>query len=558
MFKDSINSSSISKTLNIHALLFILLAVFSMRFLPATEIGFDITYMGPFFERYYNHNFLRNDLTTNVFAIPNPDFIYFYLIIALDYIFKTTWYESIMILKTFYYFCLPGMWYLGIYAIIKGRLDSEDKKAKAAIVIFIAVSILVLKHVHFFFSISGWPPFYIQGSPQMAATFLGLLGIITARFIKSKDRYFSIVIFFLATLVHPGYGLFFIFFYCLSMFERERIKELILTFLLGVIVPIGLLLLMFPSKSHLTTAEFIHYYRELGVVLFLPSEFCPFIPSVPWWVSFLSIIGLMIIAMIIGFKRKNNYLKYMSIVYVSTYAGSVLLQYLFFELYPIKLIIELGPIRLSSFGYWMLVILYTIILIEMFPLKLSIDTGLKRSYFVTFMLLSIILTIICAKVFKDNPNEQIRWENPEFYSWVEKNTSDDSVFVTYSGTGLEWGLRIITNRTIFIDYDPPHVEDIIPEYVKRLLLVRGSLIEIKKIKGITAIQRMRTFYRQLKPEDFVKISQSYKIDYVIVEAAFMNNFAGIKPVFRDKTKAVFDVRDLQKRDIETENLNKLL
>jgi hypothetical protein len=116
------------------------------------------------------------------------------------------------------------------------------------------------------------------------------------------------------------------------------------------------------------------------------------------------------------------------------------------------------------------------------------------------------------------------------------------------------GLRLITNRAIFIDYFPPHVEDIIPEYVKRLLLVRGSIMELKKIKGSTVIQRMRAFYRQLTPQDFVKISQSYKIDYVIIEGEFSHNFAKIRPVFRDKTMTVYDVRDLQEETMKKNNI----
>jgi hypothetical protein len=514
--------------------------------------------MGPFFERYVDPNFLLNDFFTNSSVQPNPRHIFGYFIIALTEIFATDWYTIFFGLKALFIIILPILFYWTIVSVVADKIEKNNNtRVLLSIIAFFGTALVLNNKVASIFSVAWWKPLAIFVAPQTLALVLGLLAIVLFYYNSNNIKKTLIpILFFFATLIHPSIGAFCLLF--LAMANLKQILEMkrywFTLFLLSVVVPGILLLWAYHVPEPLSAQEFVKYYAiEHHSSHYLPSQFGSLTP-LPWWVSFCFIIVLMIFVAWFAIKKKDNDLLGLSLVFLLGYSSAVLVQYLFVELFPIKIIASIGISRFTLFGYWMLGILYSLLLLKHFSLvrisqllkwinKNNIIKSLSLRTVSVILLVSVCVATIFAGWMKDNHQTDFKNKHHSLYEWVQKSTKNDSVFAIYFDE-LKIKFPLVMKRAVFAGNGFPFREDAFRENSDRESLIYGNSEELKKFDGKWIGEKITKFYRQLKPIDFYKISKKYRLDYVMIEADFSNEFKNISPLFSNENIKIYATKQL--------------
>ena len=503
-----------------------------------------------FFERVKDSTYLVNDFFTNVSLIPNPRFVYYYFVLFLMNLFRTDWYSVFFFIKVVYVVFLPVLFYLVILSLIKARLETEREYKIASIFALLAVLFVLFDPVSYFFSIAFWWPLFLHANSQNFGIFLGLLTVLI-----SQNKRFSPIIVTLSwaitTLFHPAIGAFMFMFYHMAIFDRIKTKRFLAILIAGILVPQLILLLFFGPKIPLSSKDFVHYYVVENLPhQYMVSHLASTIHRIPSWIiNAAAMVNLMLITSLIAIRRKNLQVVKLSLIFIAAYCGSILSQFIFTEIYPVKWVAALGPIRFTLFGYWMISILFILVGVDIFKNSKFVDKFKfvvidKKIYFLVIVLLLIVLNFL-----KDNPFEEARQKNAAFYNWLEKSTGDDEVFASYLSL-LHFDIPIIGKRAIFFGNGWIFREDYLPEFTERKILLYGSFEENQKITGDEnwIMDKWQTYYRSRTPKNFREISSNYKLDYVIVENGFRGQFSSYTPVFQNKDFSGYKVVDFSDAD----------
>ncbi|MCK5101364.1 MAG: hypothetical protein KAR17_01070 [Cyclobacteriaceae bacterium] len=315
---------------------------------------------------------------------------------------------------------------------------------------------------------------------------------------------------------------------------------------------------MYHVTEPLSAQEFVKYYAiEHHSSHYLPSLFGS-LTSLPWWVSFCFINALMIFSAWFAIKKKDYDLLVLSLVFLFGYSGAVLVQYLFVELFPIKIIASLGPSRFTLFGYWMLGILYCLLLLKHFsivrfsPLLKCANkkTMIKSSSSMAvpvMLLISLLVAIAINWGAKDIPEFEIRNKHQGLYEWIQENVSNDAVFAIYFDE-FKIKFPLVMKRAVFAGNGFPFREDAFREYSYREGLIYGSNEELEKFEGTWIGEKITKFYRQLTPDNFYKISKEFRLDYVIIESDFAESFRNFSPLFSNGKMNIYATRQFELLD----------
>jgi hypothetical protein len=246
--------------------LFILSTVSFLWFIFKEHTAYDwpAVDMMPFFERYYDKSFLINDFFTNATSNePNPRWIFGYLIIALAELFKTNWYTVSYILKVILVIFMPILYYVVLYLIV-AKFVNQRNLINIQIILLFAILIVIYPLFSGIFSIAWWKPYFIQAAPQNISLFFGLSAILIKEinFHLRLNSYISIVLFAIATLIHPAIGLFIIMFYILVSFNiiKNNLKYFIFMIPFGFLLPAIFIKIFFSPNITLSTIDFINIY----------------------------------------------------------------------------------------------------------------------------------------------------------------------------------------------------------------------------------------------------------------------------------------------------------
>jgi hypothetical protein len=365
--------------------------------------------------------------------------------------------------------------------------------------------------------------------------------------VNSKFRYAAIGLWFASTLIHPQTSLYLFLFYSIAAVNKGTLRDISAIFLTSIVIPMTLMILLFPSKHHLSSSEFVRLYAFEGLPWhYLPSHFATLGPF-PWWISYILINCMIIAPLLYGVIWKKANIAVISILFLTVYVSSILLQYMFVELIPIRMVAILGPSRMSFLGYWMVVVLYTLCAIELFFSAVHEKTINRIPHFTRKMNIVypiLVIFILAASVsifFKDDPYKRVSSMRTELYKWIGGRTDKDSVFVTYPDGFLGFSIPLIAKRAIFFGNGFPVNEEFLEEYIKRKQMIYGSLSEQDKLRGYWPNGRFNSHYQSLMPADFINISRTYQLDYVLVDKSHSGNFMNIKPVFTDETTNVYSI-----------------
>ncbi|WP_019670901.1 hypothetical protein [Eudoraea adriatica] len=485
--------------------------------------------MMPFFERIFDKNYLPNDFFTNTTVVKNPRWVYGYIIVALSWISGLSWYKTLYILKLFLSILNPILYYKVSYALVRNYVDKSKLSVLAPIILGAVVLMVFLEGYREFFTIASW----LNYTQAIQANSLSLVFCLSAILLKENGaRSIFYLLFFLAgCLIHPTVGFFGALFYILFLIpEYKKEGKNILKIALSCILGMAFIKVIFSSDSSLSTSEFINYY-----VL----ERHPWHYHVPYykiyienWMSFFVKINfLFLIPLCYGIIKKNKKLILLAALSLFFYAGAITIQYVFIDLYPVKMIAYLGVSRFTSFGYWMLLPLWGILLADfigenrhfIFP-----NLNLKN-----FRLI-IINLIFVGIVFLDNPKEDRYRKKKDFYDFVS-STPKDAIFITYS-TKLNTDLRIIGRRGVLVGLEFPFTEMAIKEFSNRFSSVYGS--RQKELNGTY-------FYRNLGAKDFLEIAKNYQLDYIVTEKSVGSPFGANIPVWNNNEYQIYKVKNLR-------------
>lgn len=484
--------------------------------------------MMPFFERIFAPNYLTNDFFTNTTMTKNPRWVYGYFIIALSWVTTLPWYKTLYVLKLLLLTLAPVLYFKVLVVILRKYVNQKTMSWASPFVLICLVLMVFLKEFRYYFSVASWQGYY----PGISAHYISIVLCFAGILLKERGRNWMLYspFFFLSCLVHPAMGLFTIGFYIIFLLPafKKELKNLF-PVLVGAFTAVLLVKLVLAPTTALSTPEFIEIYVK---------ERHPWHYSVPdyinrkgdWGIFFAGMNLLFMLPLLYGLLNRNLVLWQLSLFALISYSGAIALQYIFIDVIPIKLIAYLGVSRFTTFGYWMLVILWTIVLSDFIKKnKAFVFPSLSLKNFAII----IINLIFVGILFIDDPKE-INYNNRKGYYDFVSSTPIDAIFITYSPP-LNTDMRIIGRRGVLVSDEFPFAEQHVAEYGKRRKLTYGT--RQNKLVGID-------FYRNLKPKDFMEISKKYQLDYILIEKGFNSAFAKHKPVWANNKHSIYRVQNL--------------
>ena len=500
--------------------------------------------MIPFFERYKDKDFLLNDFYTNSISDqPNPRWIFGYFVIALSKIFHADYYAILFALKTFLVITMPALFYLIMY-YSAGKIIPEKNRWSFQIILLVAVLIIMHPRINGIFSIAWWPPYIIQAASQTMSMFFGLLAIVLSGFnLSSRNSLYSLLFFALSTLMHPSIGLFVIVFFCLVNYTilLSNIKYFIAIFIFSFLAPISVLNELFSPIEILDSFDFVNIYVvENHSSHYHLVNFGSLTP-LSWLFSFGFMIVLLIIPLIYSIRNKCQKSQILNLLFLGSLLLCLLLQYVFIDIFPSKIISSIGPIRFSLFTYWMITILWSVMISNSQVLrKLSININLKMHVY--FCFIGLLFFIGTRSI--DSPKKDLFENDKDMYEFITR-TNEESVFVVFFGN-YQTDIPIVSNRAVFTGNGFPFNESYFEEHQRRRELVLGSRDQIDKMEGNWEGVKMANFFRQKTPEYFWTLSKEWKMDYLVIESEFSTNFSSFSPIFQNSKVKIYRINDFKK------------
>lgn len=546
-------SRNLTRVLLATALSLISFALFIWR--GATAFDWPAMDMGPFLARHFDPAFAPNDFFTDSSSLPNPRWIFGYFIIGLTRLFATDWYTVCYFLKVFLVMAAPAAAFLALAALSDKKLKEPTRAATAVFVLWLFSVAALFPAVSDAFTIALWPPVKLTPDVDAFSTLLGFLAIAlsVAGEHRKKVAWAAAGTWFLAVLFHPAKGLCLFAFYLLADADWNIWRSHLRTAVVGVLFPLFILRVAFPVKAPLSTAAFVyHYIKENHVFHYFPSSFST-ATSIPWPVVFCGIIFLTAMAAVFGLLKRQRGLALTSVLLLAGYAGSVLLEWVFVELYPVKIFAVLGPVRYTAMGFWTVALAISWAVAAAAAdraLLPTLDIGrrldARQSVVVTVVLLSAVF-VAGAALSKDDPFAKTRSADSAFTVWIGGATSPGDVFVTH----LPWlskNLPLVYGRATFTNNGFPFREDDFVEFDRRKDQIFGGYADWEKLPTVSrGVYWTWTVdhYRNLTPADFRRIASRDRADYVVIEKGFDGAFVGQAAVFENDQFLVYKISDLK-------------
>lgn len=446
--------------------------------------------------------------------------------------------------------------------MIKKYIGSKKQNLWINLFLACAVYLLMSSGFAYKFSIAWWPPLTLNATSQNFSLFLFLTGSLFLLYGNKFWGNFFLLFSLSATLVHFAMGIFMIVFCLIALWDELKPLFIGKIFLTSVIIPVVILIIFFTPEVSISVQDFIHIYIGRHSKHYIISELGSLTPY-SWWYSLLLVVILILSAFIIGWRFQNRKLKLLSLLFLASYTGCLLLQYAGIEIVPNKFIAALGPIRYSFLGLWMIILLsahsilisYEHIATFIYKFNFLNNTGKYFNYLhslvensrivnvFSFVIISIVLVGVNYSVNKNDPFADIRFQNKDFYNWIESETEKDAVFAVTMTSNLAFQIPLVAKRAIFIGNGFPFNEKFFKEYYERYTLLYGAY-DLKNPTDKDIYQRSDFYYDQLKPEDYSRISKIFPLHYVIFEKD--KKFEEIKPAFEGKNLIVYKLKDFNR------------
>ena len=504
---------------------YFLVIISSVIFIFNGQTAFDTSLnIYPFLERYFDSTFLLNDFYTNAVFKSNPYHIFGFVIIFLSKTLNIEWYTAVYILKIIIVVFNPIIYYSFFNIMIRSLGYNANK------ILLLVFVIILISPLSKLFSIAWWPPYSNTVIPQTFGISLSLLSFI----IWDKKYYFLAILFILfASLLHPVVALYtFIFVFSLEIFYLKTINNKSIIFLSTWLLASIIIYMLFPTKS-IPNNDFVNLYAiENHSSHYHLSDFGSYLPSIiNWKISYLFItISFIIIYFISNYVHKKNSIKKLVILVLTMFNLAILLQYIFIDIFPLRIVAIFSPIRYTSSMFWYFIILSVILLSNKKNLIIKVNNRFNLSLF-TLIILSYFVFFI------DSPKERLYSNNKDFYDFV-KTTSPNSIF-SLPPTSLNFEFSYVSNRSTFHGVGFPFNQDFLYEYTERKNYLFGKKNELDLIKGNWIGEKQNVFYGSLTPDKIRHIRGKFDLDYLVFYKKYLKNTNQFDFVFETDELAVY-------------------
>jgi hypothetical protein len=493
------------------------------------------------------------------------------LLIGLERVLGMDWYGSLFLVKVTLVVLTPPMLYRALIGAARVTPRRTEEPAPLAIAhraaIAVGVAALLIRRIRDAASIAWWSPLLLEATSSSVAFLIGMCGIVAmtrgARQPHVVWQCLAASLWMAATLVHPSIGLFTVVFYYLATIGCWRLGPMLAVLTVTCILPAVAVAVWFQPAVSLDAAAFVRSYVVVNHPFhYLPSEFGT-LTRQPWWVSFAGVCLALAAAGAWGWVRRDRRSVLLASVFLAAYAGCVAVQFALVEVWPVKSVAALGPVRFSLFGYYMVVLLVaravaatvvtpracgdsaTRVDVEN-PVSQGSESRPWRAR-LRPMTVPVVLAAAIAVAFvgwRDAPMEAIRRADAEFYDWVSAHTPADAVFAAYFGD-LNTRLPLVADRAVLAGAGFPFREDFFAEHDRRTQLLFGTPQQLRQLPGTWIGEKHENFYRSLGPADFVRMAAEFRLDYVVIETGRSAAFRGIRAVYQDTTRTVYAMPDLR-------------
>lgn len=494
---------------------------------------------------------LLNDFFTNSSSITNPRSPYIHILALLSDYSGLGLGGGLGIVKGLLLVLMPLVFTMIMVISVKLNVKDSDVTFYLSCLLAPLVIYLLQGKIGYVLSVAWWGPINFGATPHNVALTFTLLGF---SFYHFKRLFLCAVFISFATIIHPIMGLFTSVFGLLLFSDFSSLKankNLFLYVLLpSVVTALGVKILL-DANTSLSDEEFVRIYvKDAHPAHYLPSQFGSF--GVPWALSFGVVLGGLMLVSGIFYKLKKVIWK-KALTAAVFYGLAVLFQYIFVELWPVKLIAKLGPSRFTLFGIWFLFIFWGILIFGLVADRISLN---KLSSFLIWgqrvngrIVGSALLVLLALFVGNYSPKasnfSHIQLSDKDMYSFISKNSEINDVFILPFGNDAIF-IPLITGRSVFIGNGFPFSEGSFLEHNQRKKMVYGTNEEIKNIAGSWIGAKYANYYRNLKIQNFIDFSFSYKLDWVVVEADYSEDFAGCSSEYVSKYHKLFTINNLKK------------
>ena len=499
-----------------------------------------------YLERYFDFNFAPNDFLINSYEEFNPRHIFIFIFIFISKIFSVHWYEIFFLFKILIVIFLPLTHYLLIYTFLKKKIFTKIQffVISTSLCLFICY---LIKHPSFM-SIAWWDSMQLKVIPQSLSFILCSGSIII---LNSNNRIFiltSYILFIIGCTIHPAIGLFFSVIYLFFNVYRFQYfwKQITNYFLISICLSL-LINSLITNDYELSAEEFTYHYAFIGHSShYIIKYFENF--SEPWFINYIYIMLIYLIALVYG-KIRNFKMMVYSIFLILGHFGALFLQYFTTEIYPVKLITALGPVRFLMFSSifipfsiaWLLIDISKGVKINL-DLKALMDIRFvrvtKKSLKIkTLVIFYLILILFIHQKFLDSPFET---KENSMLDWIKNETENNSVFISFSKTV---DINLKARRSLFITQEFPFNQNKFREFSKRYISVYGSRSEIEDNPGFWSGEKHNKYYHSLSPKYFLTMSSSYKINYLVFENKYINkDFLKFESSYSDSLFTVYNLK----------------
>ncbi len=502
---------------------------------------------------------LSTDFFTNASSTVNPRFPFTYLLWIVTKFSANGLGGGLGVIKAFLLVLFPFLLTFTIAISIRVQseryLKSSSTTREAVFLlacIFAPIIIFLLQgRLGAVLSVAWWSPLYFEATPHNLSITLTLLGFCVLFFEKHSIGFLLI---FLGGIIHPAACILTsIFAYILHSKVYYAIKEnrsLLIFGLLPSLLSALCIKIIFDAGVGLSAQEFIKIYViEAHPSHFLPTYFGS-LSRFPWFISFFIVQSGLIITSFILYKLNCEAYKN-SVAATVAYGVSVLAQYIFIEIWPVKLIAILGPSRFTLFGPWLLFIFFLLsilIILSKLDFFKKIESVLfKTTIFNKYLIVSggVFLVILAILFASKPPNfDFIIEKDKPFFEFIKNTSGKADVFILPVDDTRVF-VPLITGRSVFFGNGFPFSEDFFDEYSKRKKLVSGDTATIKDNAGSWIGEKQANYYQSLNPKNFVEISKSYKINWVVIEQNHADSFKECRPRFNSKKYKIFEIQALE-------------
>ena len=516
----------ISKKKNFYEIILVIASSLFFAFNGSTAFDTSLDIF-PFIERSINPSYLSNDFYTNSISNEfNPKQFLGIFISQLAIILNVDWYYILYGLKILYIFCSPIVFFRTLIFLGK-RLNTKISFEVIFLGILIGISPLSK-----LFSIAWWPPYEHFLKPATVAEIFVFFSLL----LRKKTIILFLFFQFLGIFLHPAM-------YCLTslfvisilsiQFNNNRKYIIEYGFLSLTLIVIYLLTIKIPN--FIDTNLFTRIYTlENHSSHYRVPYFGTYLASYLDWKF---IFGLMNIVLLTGQLLNNKLVKTGSLIGLILLNASVVMQWIVTDIYPNKIGASLGPVRYTQFIYWYVVLFGAIVLKDFLKLDFKKNKILKKIPSVYYVAISILL-ILYIRI--DNPKEDFLNNHSGIDKFIN-STDSNSIFVVYPTSSFKFYFQYALNRSVFNGVGFPFNEKYFEEFQARKDITYGSFEEIQRLNGDWIGEKHQNFFRNLTPKDFLSLLNNYKVDYIIIEKRYNQNFKEFTPFFSNEEVEIYEI-----------------